>query len=256
MSIYSEAQIADLMKELEAVAKKETSIVHRLLSFPFKTQKAEEYARHGLGRRIKSIAHSVRRVFEELPPGMNGLPDADSLEEATVHIQSVAFHAYGCFDNLAHIWVEERDVRHENGRELSPILIGFGEKCQQVLASLPTDLQKRLAELRPWMTFLEAFRHSSAHRIPLYIPPYVIDPRHLKEYGSLGLAQEAAARVPDWEEYDRLHDRQLAFATFRPMTATSLSAVKTALFHPQLLCDFATVEEWTRLTLDALQPSG
>ena len=253
MPVYSDEQLAQLMEGLETVADRAAIMVERLLSFSFKDPKAEEYAYHGLSRRITSIAHSVQRVFEELPPDMEGLPDLASREEATVHIQSVAFHTYGCFDNLAHIWVAERNIKRDDGRAIPPRLIGFGEKCEDVLASLPASLQSQLAEIRPWMRFLEAFRHSSAHRIPVYIPPFVMDPRRVDEYNTYTDAIGAAIRASRLIEAGAIAEKKAAMRKFRPMVATSIYAnTATALFHPQLLADFATVEEWTNSVLQAL----
>lgn len=252
MPVYSEAQLAELNGALSTVRARAAALVGRLLTFPFATAEGTEYARHGLSRRVTSMAHSLHRIFDELPPDLEGLPDQDQREEATVHIQSVAFHAYGCFDNTAHVWVAERGLKRADGRSLPPSLIGFSEKCQLVLRSLPEPLQSQLTSLRAWMTFLEAFRHPSAHRIPVYIPPFVVNMSHVEEYSRLEKAKALAAQARDWEAYLALHDKVQALIKFRPMTATAMSAKEMALFHPQMLADFATVEKWINLVLDAL----
>ena len=253
MAVYNEKHIEELLAALDTVTNRADSLVERLLSFDFSTKRSEEFAIHGVARRIKAIAHSLRKIFAEIPPDLNDLPEDGRREEATCHILSTAIHTYGSFDNLAHIWVAERGICRKNGKPLSWGQIGFQSKCSDFCSSLPSELQARLNQLHPWMTYLEEFRHSSAHRIPLYIPPYVVDPLNSAEYDNLSRAAQSALLNSEYQRYDALIEDRSKLCSFRPMISTSIFAGKTALFHPQLLADFATVEEWTNLILDAIK---
>ena len=93
-------------------------------------------------------------------------------------------------------------------------------------------------ELDSWMKFLEAFRHSSAHRISLYIPPFVVNPLKVDQYNGLSQAMTVAARSRRWEEFDGLSKEQQFLVSFRPMMATSIYGADSALFHPQILANF------------------
>ena len=252
LSIYSQVHVLELWDAVASLPTRSTTLVERLLEFNFRTSKAEEFATHGLARRVQLMAFNIRRVFEALPPELRDLPTDENRQEATTHIQSIVFHSYGCFDNLAHIWVAERDIRRPNKSALSLTQIGFTEKCMEVRQSLPRTLQERLVELDPWLKFLEGFRHSSAHRIPLYIPPFVVNPLKADEYNSLSSAKTLAAQNRDWVSYDSSSQKQKRLASFRPMVATSLADPKSALFHQQVLADYATVEEWSNTILAEL----
>ena len=147
MPIYNQDQVSELWDAVASLPKRSTTLVEQLLEFKFRKQKAEEFASHGLARRVQLMAFNIRRVFEELPPDLKYLPTEENRHEATTHIQSIVFHSYGCFDNLAHIWVLENDIKRRNQSALSRTQIGFTEKCKEVCQSLPPSLQNRLAEL-------------------------------------------------------------------------------------------------------------
>ena len=75
---------------------------------------------------------------------------------------------------------------------------------------------------------LISFRDSLAHRIPLYIPPYVIDEAAAEQHKVLDGAAVAAALAGDQAEYDRLRDEQRALGRFRPwMTHSSPASILT-----------------------------
>ena len=74
MPTFTEDQIEELWGKANSIPERSTVLVKRLLEFKFRTSKAEEFATHGLARRIEIITHNVRRVFEELPPDLQGIP--------------------------------------------------------------------------------------------------------------------------------------------------------------------------------------
>ena len=58
--------------------------------------------------------------------------------------------------------------------------------------SFSAEFQAYLQELDAWFGQLENFRHALAHRIPLYIPPYIIDPKNEQAYRELEAGMNAA----------------------------------------------------------------
>ena len=253
MSAYNEAQLSELLDEVEAIPLRATVLVDQILAHTFGTQKAGEVARHGLARRIDSMSHSNVRAFQEVPPNTDRLRSKKRRIEATVHIQSVSINTYGCFDNLAQIWGSERNVVHTNGKPLPPGRIGFSANRTDVRNSLPDELRSEIAKYDEWFLFLEEFRHSTAHNIPPYIPPFTINPKKVDEYNKLEGEANAAANGRDWARYDMLLRDQRKLGKFQPILALSVHANRTAYFHPQLLADFSTVEDWSIKILHALE---
>jgi hypothetical protein len=92
----------------------------------------------------------------------------------------------------------------------------------------------------------ERFRHALAHRIPLYIPRYAIV--NQEAYSDLQAQKEAV--VGDPQEFDRLTEEQMKHVQFQPVMVHSLSEKSPRIvFHPQILADFAMVEEIGRKML-------
>jgi hypothetical protein len=89
---------------------------------------------------------------------------------------------------------------------------------------------------------MENFRHALAHRIPLYIPPFTVDPLKADEYRSFDELKAKAVRRLDFVEHERLSSEQMKLAKFSPMYCHSFSEQSPQVaFHAQLLADFNTV---------------
>lgn len=245
-----------MSETVASIGEREGRLTELIIGREFRSERADEFATHGLARRLKAISYSLLRVFEVLPPDLRVLPSSEQRAEATAHIQSVSFNVYGCFDNLARVWVYENDVRRPDGTDLGVHEIGFVAKCKRVRASLPQNLRQELAEMDDWFTHLENFRHATAHRIPLYIPPFMLDPRNQERYAELELQASAALRRHSFDEYNDVIAARNSLRFFRPMIATSVNENVNALFHPQLLADFATVELWVQRIFDHLAENG
>ena len=98
--------------------------------------------------------------------------------------------------------------------------------------------------LKGWFDHLENFRHALAHRIPLYIPPYIVLDSKLPQHQELEVAMMQAKMDGDMAAYDLLSDEQKKLAVFNPiMTHSFEEEARRVVFHAQLLADFNTVEE-------------
>jgi hypothetical protein len=92
--------------------------------------------------------------------------------DAAIAIQAFTMNAFGCIDNIAWIWVHEKDIKNGNGTELQRKHVGL--RKPKVHDKLTKEFQAYLATRQDWFDSLVDFRDSLAHRIPLYIPPYVV----------------------------------------------------------------------------------
>jgi hypothetical protein len=89
--------------------------------------------------------------------------------DAAIAIQAFTMNAFGCIDNIAWIWVHEKDIKNGNGTELQRKHVGL--RKPKVHDKLTKEFQAYLATRQDWFDSLVDFRDSLAHRIPLYIPP-------------------------------------------------------------------------------------
>lgn len=217
--------------------------------------RAWEFANQGFSRRLKTLVHCFNKVYETIPLELEGLPTERQCYECAINIQAFVFNVFGSLDNLAWIWVEEKQIKLENGEPLPVSFVGLGKKNTYVRNSLSADFQAYLKSIQEWFDGLEEFRHALAHRIPLYIPPYRVDPGRQSEY----LALEERMRKTFGEEYHRLSAQQKALGVFYPVIAHSLFETgkqgkprQKIFFHPQLVADLNTIIVLGQMMLEEL----
>ena len=80
------------------------------------------------------MTRCIEKVFEVLAPDCQDMPDSDVIHDVTVHLQAFVFNTYGCLDNLAYIWVLEKNVKEENDRPIRREWVGLGSKNKAVPA--------------------------------------------------------------------------------------------------------------------------
>ncbi len=98
-----------------------------------------------------------------------------------------------------------------------------------------------LATQDQWFDHLIDFRDALAHRISLYIPPFIASVENDAEYEALEVRKRA---TKDNDEYDRLCAEQRKLEVFHPVMKHALDDNKPPVpFHFRLVNDFLTVEE-------------
>jgi hypothetical protein len=250
---YAPDQIEDFWHRFDEMQISFAALRERFVMFRFQTQGAREHADQGFSRRLGTLVRCVERVFELLPPDLVDVPERDEAVDATINIQAFVFNAFGCCENLALIWVFEKDVRLPNNRPLPPKMVGLGERYERVRESFTPELRDFLDARRDWFLHLTNFRDALAHRIPLYIPPYVVPDGDVAAYQALSVAANDALRRGDIDEFDRLQAEQKALARFEPiMTHSFTEQAPVVSFHDHLFSDFNTIKEIANKMLDSL----
>jgi hypothetical protein len=241
---FSASAISDIERQYATIAGKYQDLLERYVWRSYTSERAREYATHGLARRLKSLIRSVEKLFELLAPGRTDFPSVNELTDAANLLQAFLFNVFGSVDNLAWVWVLQRGLTKPNGSPLPPKLVGLTPKNQFVRNTLSAEFRTYLETLSGWFDYLENYRHAAAHRIPLYIPPYVVFETNQAAYALLQTQIEGATRAGRVEERDRLEQEALKLAEFRPVMMHSYSeGASTVYFHPQVLIDFSTVYE-------------
>ncbi len=250
---FSAADIAALEQGRNEVQRQFAELRELYFLRTYQTERAREYASHGFCRRLDTLVHAINFVFELLPPGRVDIPDNDDVVAATICIQSFVFNALGCLDNLAWIWVHEKGLKGEDGKELKNDWVGLGPRYRYVRKSFSSEFRAYLKKRKEWFGHLTGFRDSLAHRIPLYIPPYIVGSESMDQYERLESDSFEALKRGDHQEYDRLRSEQKKLGHFRPwMTHSQFEKAPTAVFHWQLLQDYVTIDEFGREMLEEL----
>ncbi len=251
---FSEKQLAELHWGRQKLVGQQLRMQLRLETRKYKSERGREYAFHGFGRRLGLLVGAIDQVFTLLPPERESIPKREEVVNATIAIQSFVFNVVGCLDNLAWIWVYEKDVKDKDGGELDPKSVGLWKTHKQVRASLSSSFQEYLNSREAWFESLRDFRDSLAHRIPLYIPPYAVEKSNIDEHDRLEQEANAALQRLNHQEYDRLRGEQRKLGVFRPwMTHSLVEQAPGVVFHFQLLSDFATIDEMGSKIFDELE---
>ncbi|MBB5048545.1 hypothetical protein HNR60_003312 [Rhodopseudomonas rhenobacensis] len=250
---YSKESMEELARSFEGLGKQSTDLLERYLTLDLKNARAREFATQGFPRRLQTMVRCINHVFTLIPPERNTVPTGDELADATIHIQCFVFNVFGSLDNLAWIWVCETGQKRSDATPIKDRQVGLGPGFDTVRETLPQGLKEHLESLKGWFDHTTNLRHALAHRIPLYIPPYVIKKEDEAAYHAYQTNMAAAIHVHDFAEYDRLSAEQLQLGRFMPWVKHSFEEnAHPVVFHPQMLADFNTVEELGRKMLDAL----
>lgn len=248
---FSPEALESLARDYRTIVEKHAKLMQAFLMRGYEEEKSKEFALHGFMRRIKSMARGITNVFELLPPERTDVPTSEERHDAEINIQAFVFNTFAATDNLAWIWISEKGVRKPDGGELPRSQVTL--RGDRVFASFSPAFQDYLKSREPWFQHLEDFRHALAHRIPLYIPPYNVDPKNEKAYREFEASSNAALMRGDIAEHERLLAEQKKLSFFRPwMTHSFSEQSKIVVFHAQLLQDFNTVDELAWKMLEEL----
>jgi hypothetical protein len=244
---FDDKAIHNLWKGFDDVPGRFRKLQGKFLARPYKNPRAREFAYHGFCRRLDTMIRCVDKVFAKLPPELDAIPSRDVAVDAAIAIQAFVLNAFGCLDNLAWIWVEEKPVTDKNGDLLDRMRVGLGKKSTEVRDSFSPDFVAYLDKRQPWVDHLKGFRDALAHRIPLYIPPFIVDPKLVDEFDRLEEESVAALGRLDSERYDRLLAQQKALGFYRPwMTHSASEKAGVIQFHSQMLADCLTIDGFGR----------
>jgi hypothetical protein len=247
---FSDSELEELHLHRRRVSGKHAMLQFRVTTRNYTSERGSEHALHGFGRRLRTLERVIRQVFEILSPEREDIPVHDEVVDATIAIQSFIVNVVGCLDNLAWVWVYENNLKAKNGTNLNPKSVGLWKSHVRVRNSLPKDFRDYLDSRDSWFDYIKGFRDSLAHRIPLYIPPYIVPSSNIDEHNRL---EHEANTTADFEQHERARSEQRKLAVFRPWITHSIhEQAPWAIFHPQLLIDYDTIDELGNKMFDEL----
>ena len=146
-----------------------------------------------------------------------------------------------------------KNITREDGAILPNLSVGLHRKNKIVRQSFSNEFREYLNSLEDWFKNLDDFRNALAHRIPLYIPPYVITVNDIEEYNNLESEKLEALQHQQFAEHERLNRQQNAFKVFHPVMIHSIGeGSPREVFHAQILADFNTIDEISRKLIEEL----
>jgi hypothetical protein len=188
---------------------------------------------------------------------MEDVPTLDQTQDVAIQVQAFIFNVFGCLDNVAWIWVLERNVTKTDGTRLPSEWISLRTKNEAVRKSFGHDLRQYLDGMSSWFDYLEDYRHALAHRIPLYVPPFAIASADADRYLELERSIFALHRQRRYTEAQAQELERDRLRFFQPSIKHSWTSPGGGIqFHTQMLTDFKTIEAiGSRLLEELAKPS-
>ncbi|MBL0338256.1 MAG: hypothetical protein IPP67_03520 [Rhodospirillaceae bacterium] len=180
-----------------------------------KDKKAKEYIRLGFLNRLGVLRRCLLNIWTICPPENTKKLSDEALENLSINLHSFIFNIYGCSDNLAWIWVKEKDL------PIPRTLVGLGSKCKKVRDSFSQDFQDHLIEIDSHFEQLENFRHALAHRIPLFVCSQILNKQEAINYQNLQTKMIDAALNQPLEEFKKFIDTMEDMGKFAPIMTHS-----------------------------------
>lgn len=247
---FSEQDVAELNSARDDLHGKFSALKDKLILRTFRSDRGREYAFEGLVRRLDTMIRAIDYVFNALPPEKEDIPDTADTVAATILIQSFLINVQGCLDNLAWISVYETGQKDERGCDLDRRMVGLGEGYWLLRKSFSKPFRKYLKSRKKWFRHVTEFRDLLAHRIPLYVLPFIVSGPNVPEYNRL---QREAFAATDYNTYLELKAQQDKLGAYRPwMTHSPTEGAPVAVFHKQMLQDFLTIDECANKLLEEI----
>ncbi len=241
---FSQENIQELENARAEVEGKYQALLEAFSTRTYGEKQAEEFALHGFIRRLKTMKRCIDNIYRICPPDIDRKPSSEELSDLAINLQAFVLNIYGSLDNLAWVWVKEKEkkILNNKGNLLANAEIGFAKEYKPIRNSFSSEFRSYLETLDKWFTYVKDFRHSLAHRIPLYVPPYVLNEEEVKSERELEALQTEALKKHKSDEYDRLTDKIGTLGKFEPVMTHSFGEKSPqVVFHAQIIADWNTV---------------
>ncbi len=242
LEYYTDKGTSEIQDAFQMTKKEHDALFKRVFMAMYSTENGKEYAQHGFMRRCTTLWRCINNIFKALPPNALQRPTEDQTKDATINLQCFYINTFGACDNLAWLLVFEKKIRRRNGTDLSPMNVGLRKGNTAIRANTSDDLKNLLDSFEEWFDHIDNFRHSLAHRIPLYVPPHVVRPEDAEKYRYLDKEAYKSLLEGNIERHEDLRAQQSDMEFFRPWYTHSFSEKSpTVPIHPQVLADYRTV---------------
>lgn len=247
---YSEEGLAEIDKKYEELNDTYSNLSFELMSFcqRLNKEKAKEYLMQGVGRRLKILYRCINNIFTIHPPLRTEHLSEDELSDLNINLHSFFINIAGVFDNLGWVFVHERELlgKAKDGKIPTGGVGLFSDKTQ---THLNPELRNYLKSesIKTWYKgYSKNYRDSLAHRIPLYVPPVLLNEEEAKKYQEIEkqIQELDFGKQSDRDKYEEQLEVQQQLGKASHLFAHSMNeGSKPVYFHAQVLADFSTVKE-------------
>lgn len=221
--------IRDAIKDLDVAYRKiddqKNDLLLKYARFHYANEKAQEYAHHGLMRRIGIMNRCLHNVFTICPPDQVEKITNAQANDLAINLQSFVANVFGCLDNIAWIWTYQHNLGFKKHQ------VGLKRKHKDLRSSLPKNFCGHIESFGEWFEYIENYRDALGYRIPLYVSPMSLSPEEAKLYDELEKQKWDALVSKDIEESERIDKEQYKLGRFYPWMQHSFSEAKAPKVH-------------------------
>jgi hypothetical protein len=248
--VYSEDNLKKINEKYGEINHIHNRLLLQLMSFQqaLKNEKAREYLMQGVGRRLKTLTRCINNIFAKFQADRVEHLLLDDLTDVNINLHAFFINIAGVFDNLGWVFVYENDL-HGNTKDGKIDKNGVGLFNPKTQDHLNVDLRNYLNSdpIKSWyVDYSKNYRDSLAHRIPLYVPPSVLDNLQGMEFKNIVSQIQALdfSNNEDRKKYDELFEKQKKLGKASLFFAHSINEGSRPVYlHAQIISDYLTVEE-------------
>lgn len=172
----------------------------------------------------------------------------EELSNLDINLHAFFINISGIFDNLGWVFVYEHNLfgRKKDGK-IDKNGVGLFNKCTQ--QHLKTKLREYLQSDKTstwYRNYTKNYRDSLAHRIPLYVPPSVLNKDQSKEFNNIKIEINNLdfTKETDIDKWGVLMEKQYALGQACHFFAHSMSEESPPIcLHVQIISDYLTIDE-------------
>lgn len=244
----------DVSREMQAVRQRLTALIQRASAENDRLKpsaRVTEHLLHGAGRRLSMIRRGLENIFTLFPPDIVRPLPQETVLDAQINLHTLLVNAHATSDNWAWAFV----LRHElDGMFPKKTSVGLFLRETRKYFSPPLSEYLHSERLTRWRTeYATLFRDATAHRIPPYIPPYVVLEEDQPALDELDRQQHRAMLAHDWRGVDAIEEQKKNIhrpAAFFVNSLGADDATKKLHLHAQVVADAMTVAEIGEMFLD------
>lgn len=246
---YDLKEIREFRRKLIDINSEYTDAAQKWMSLPL-NESAKNYAIYGFMRRLKTLRSCIQRIYEICPPDCEWL-DSEDKNNVEIFLHAFVVNTYGAMDNLAHV------LNFQLGLGLDRRKIGFfpSQKFSLFIELLSESIQEkiRIYKASGWEDYLLSYRHSLAHRIPLYIPPHYVTNENTERYQALESEKNELIISAKFDEAEKIDEQIKKLVRFEPTMLHDLNEEgKVMFFHAQIIADWNTIYELSSLAIEEI----
>jgi hypothetical protein len=242
MQIYKKEDILKINSEYVTVKNRYIDLMIQLfvLSPKLKEEKAKEYLHQGVSRRWEVIERCIENIFSIFPAERNNLLSHEELIEIEINLHAFFVNIFGLLDNLAWVFIHEQKLTGA----IDKIKVGLFKKETKKYLPLKFCNYLDSPQIKLWhKQYLINYRDALSHRIPLYVPPQILNPEQKNQMMQMDQEIISCYKTRDFTNIEKLRKQQLNIGTVCPFFVHDSSESKGVFLHAQLIADFNTIED-------------